>query len=177
VAPGLAVEEVDVPGPPTSAALRAAGWAEAVLLLAGAGVTTGAVRVDGGAVEVSAPGGGRALASVGDGRIRIVVRAGQVLDEIVLRSYCVGAAHMGLSWVTSESLAVGPDGDVLDLTVRSFGVLRALDTPAVDVVVQDDPGPPVAVSPAVFAAVAAAVWLDQGCPPDLPTGRVLGASA
>jgi hypothetical protein len=177
VAPGLVLEEVDVPGPPTSAALRAAGWAEAVLLLAGAGVSTGAVRVGDGHVEVTAPGGGRARASVGDGRIRVEVRAGEVLDHVVLRSYCVGAAHMGLSWVTSESLAVGADGEVLDLTVRSFGVLRALDTPPIDVVVEDDPGPPVAVSSAVFAAVAAAVWLDQGCPPDLPTGRALGASA
>ena len=30
VAPGLVVEEVDVVGPPTSAALRGAGWVEAI---------------------------------------------------------------------------------------------------------------------------------------------------
>ena len=34
VAPGLEVQEVDVAGPPTSTALRAAGWAEAAILLA-----------------------------------------------------------------------------------------------------------------------------------------------
>jgi hypothetical protein len=29
-------------------------------------------------------------------------------------------------------------------------------------------GPPVNGSDAVFAAVAAALWVDRGCPPDLP---------
>ena len=35
-APGLVVTEVELPGPPTSAEVRAAGWAEAAVLLAGA---------------------------------------------------------------------------------------------------------------------------------------------
>ena len=38
VAPGLLVEAVAVPGPPTSAAVRATGWAEALALAAAAGV-------------------------------------------------------------------------------------------------------------------------------------------
>lgn len=168
LAPGLTVEEVDVAGPPTSAALRAAGWAEAAVLLAGAGAATDRVSVLDGEVRVTAPGGGVAAVRVDDGLIRVRVRPGTVLDEVVLRSYCIGAAHMGLSWVTSESLTVGPDGEVLDLTVRSFGVLRALDTPTIEVVVDDDGGEPVAVSPAVFAATAAAVWRSLGCPADLP---------
>ena len=54
------------------------------------------------------------------------------LDEVVLRSYCIGAAHMALGWVTSEGLAVDDDGDVIDLTIRSFGILRAADMPPVD---------------------------------------------
>jgi xanthine dehydrogenase small subunit len=62
---------------------------------------------------------------------------------------------------------------VQDLTVRSFGVLRAADMPAVDVTVVPGDGPPVAVSDAVFAAVAAAVWRHQGCPGVWPTGRPL----
>ncbi len=36
VAPGLVLEEVDLAGPPTSVDLRGTGWAEAVVLLAGA---------------------------------------------------------------------------------------------------------------------------------------------
>ncbi len=47
----------------------------------------------------------------------------------MLRSYCIGAAHMALGWVRSEGLAVDADGVPLDLTIRSFGILRAVDMP------------------------------------------------
>jgi CO/xanthine dehydrogenase Mo-binding subunit len=98
------------------------------------------------------------------------VACGDPLDEVVLRSYCVGAAHQALGWVTSEGLAVDDAGEVLDLTVRSFGVPRAVDTPPIDVEIEPGDGDPVNGSDAVFAAVAAAVWIDQGCAQDWPTG-------
>jgi hypothetical protein len=185
VAPGLRVDAVEVPGPPTSAALRAVGWAEALALSAGAGVL---VDESGGAPGVSAvdvgdgqarvtlrsPAGAVATADVVLGpaaRVAVRVRCGRVLDEVVLRSYCVGAAHMALGWVTSEGLAVDAGGEVHDLTIRSFGVLRAVDTPPIEVVVDPaDDGPPVNGSDAVYAAVAAATWLAQGAPPAWPTG-------
>ena len=93
-------------------------------------------------------------------RVEVRVAAGDPLDEIVLRSYCVGAAHMALGWVCSEGLAVDPGtGEVLDLTIRSFGVIRPARTPPIDITVVDDPGAPrAAASDAVFAAVAAAAW-------------------
>lgn len=164
LAPELVVEEVDVAGPSTSLDLRAAGWAEVALLRAGA---------VGAPLPVSAPGGGRAEAEVdASGAIRVRVACGDPLDEVVLRSYCIGAAHMALSWVTSEGLAVDVDGALHDLTVRSFGILRAADTPPIEVEIDPTPGTggdPVRGSDAVFAAVAAAVWIDQGCPQDLPT--------
>jgi CO/xanthine dehydrogenase Mo-binding subunit len=106
----------------------------------------------------------------GDGTVRVQVQAGEVLDETVLRSYCTGAAHMALSWVSGEGIAVDDTGAVHDLTIRSFGVLRAVDTPPIDVSIVDGAGPPVRGSDAVFAAVAAAAWLHVGCPPDWPTG-------
>jgi CO/xanthine dehydrogenase Mo-binding subunit len=107
-----------------------------------------------------------------DGRVRVRVACGDPLDEVVLRSYCVGAAHMGLGWVRSEGLAVAADGEVADLTIRSFGVLRALDTPTVDVEIEHPSGEaPVNGSDAVFAAVAAAAWIGQGCPEAWPTER------
>ena len=67
---------------------------------------------------------------------------------------------MALGWVLTEGLAVDPDsGEVLDLTIRSFGILRARSTPPIDVTVLDDPGPPCPRrGDAVFAAVAAATW-------------------
>jgi aerobic-type carbon monoxide dehydrogenase small subunit (CoxS/CutS family) len=164
VAPGLVVEEVEVAGPATSVAVRAAGWAEAAVLVAavaGAGPDT-----------VRAPSGAVARAHLDPaGEVHVTVRCGNPLDEVVLRSYCIGAAHMALGWVRSEGLAVGPDGEPLDLTIRSFGVVRAVDTPTIRVEVEPDDGPPVNGSDAVFAAVAAAAWRQAGHPPAWPCAR------
>ena len=159
------VEQVDVAGPPTSCRLRAAGWAEGVVLRAALAGTAG---------EVVAPGGGRAQAEIGaDNRVRVWVDAGLPLDEVVLRSYCIGAAHMALGWVTAEGITVDEAGTPLDLTIRSFGVLRAVDTPPIEVEIEPSNRPPVPVSDAVFAAVAAATWAAQGFPPVWPTGQRL----
>lgn len=176
-APGLIVSEVDVAGPPTSVAVRGAGWLEATVLLAGAGAGGPALEVepgpDGGAVRVTDRRGGVATARFMQGVLSVEVDAGDPLDEVVLRSYCVGAAHMGASLVTSESLAVDADGDPHDLTVRSLGVLGAAATPPVEVAVSGRGGEPVAVSEAVMAAVAAVVWRSAGCPSRWPTGTAL----
>jgi CO/xanthine dehydrogenase Mo-binding subunit len=156
-APGLDVEEVDVAGPPVSCDPRAAGWAEAAVLLQPG--------------RVVAPNGAWAEAEVDGSGVRVTVSCGEPLDEVVLRSYCIGAAHMALGWVASEGLAVDDEGVVHDLTIRSFGVLRAVDTPPIQITI--DPhaeGEPVNGSDAVFAAVAAAAWRAQGFPPDWPTG-------
>jgi xanthine dehydrogenase small subunit len=161
VAPGLEVEEVEVPGPPTSAAVRAAGWAEAAVLLAG-------LRGEQEAT-VASPTGAAATALVDGAGIRVRVACGDPLDEVVLRSYCVGAAHMALGWVRSEGLAVDEAGTVHDLTIRSFGILRPSEMPPVDVEIVRDAGEPVNGSDAVFAAVAASAWIGQGCPPEWPT--------
>ncbi|MEQ1785667.1 MAG: hypothetical protein ABL966_01340, partial [Acidimicrobiales bacterium] len=163
VAPDLVVEEVDVPGPPTSTALRAAGWAEATVLLAGARGT---------AAPVTDPHTGAvASAEIGaDGTVHVSLDAGEILDPVVLRSFATGATHMALSWVSGEGIAVDAAGVVLDLTIRSFGVLRAVDTPPIEVELVAGSGPAVRGGDAVFVAVAAAAWLHLGCPPDWPTG-------
>jgi aerobic-type carbon monoxide dehydrogenase small subunit (CoxS/CutS family) len=168
--PGIEVRatwnEVPVAGPPVSAALRAAGAAEQAMLVAGA---------LGRDLDVVTPSGARARARVGlDGtrvtRIEVDLAAGDPLDEIVLRSYAIGAAHMALGWVTSEALAVDPvTGEVHDLTIRSFGVVRAAATPPIEVTILDDPAPPRArATDAVFAAVASATWNALGRPVSLP---------
>ncbi|MDQ1391572.1 MAG: xanthine dehydrogenase small subunit, partial [Acidimicrobiaceae bacterium] len=126
---------------------------------------------------VSPAGGGCATAEVEiapDGRpglVRVSVACGEALDEIVLRSYCIGAAHMALSWVCSEGIAVDEAGEPQDLTIRSFGILRAIDTPPIDVTIEPSMGRPVNGSDAVFAAVAAATWIAQGRPGTWPTMR------
>jgi xanthine dehydrogenase small subunit len=73
--------------------------------------------------------------------------------------------------VLSEGVAVDGSGDPEDLTIRSWGVLRARDTPVITVTIAAAPGPPRNGSDAVFAAVAAAAWIAQGLPPRWPTRR------
>ncbi len=163
VAPQLEVVEVDVAGPPTSSDLRGAGWVEALVLAAAA-----RARLP---VSVTTPAGASAAADVGDDGVAVRVECGRVLDAVVLRSYCIGAAHMALGWVRREGIAVDDAGEVQDLTIRSFGILRAAETPSVDVEVVPSDGPPVNGSDAVFAAVAAAEWLRQGCTQDWPVER------
>ena len=162
VAPELAVEEVDVPGPPTSIDLRAAGWAEAIVLLAGARGMAGPVT--------DPTTGATAEAHVSGGAIRVRVDAGEPLDDVVLRSYATGAAHMALSWLSREGIAVDGAGEVHDLTIRSFGVLRAVDTPPIEVEITSSGAAPVRSGDAVFAAVAAAAWRALGHPGTWPAG-------
>ena len=172
VAPGLVVEEIAVPGPPVSAEMRGAGWAEATVLLAALEARRLGRVGPGHEVTVESPDRARATAVIGpDGAVRVTVAAGEVLDEVVMRSYAVGAVHQALGWVLREGVATDPEGNVLDLTIRSFGILSARDMPAVDVVVEDSGGPAVRGSDAVFAAVAAAAWLAAGLPPAWPVQR------
>jgi hypothetical protein len=162
VAPGWRVEEVDVTGPRTSMALRGAGWAEAAVLVSSLGAAPD---------TVVAPNGAIATANIDDaGGVHVRVRCGEPRDEVVLRSYCTGAAHMALGWVRSEGLAVDATGVPVDLTIRSFGILRASETPRVTVEVEPDAGEPVNGSDAVFAAVAAAAWRHAGFSPRWPVG-------
>ncbi len=164
---------VDVAGPPVSADLRASGLAETAVLVEGAidaaGVDRSALTAERTLLDscVVVPSGASAGARVHvdaatgvPGLIEVRLVAGDPLDEVVLRSYAIGAAHMALGWVCTESLAVDPEtGEVHDLTIRSFGIVRAKDMPRVDVVILDDPREPLAgASDAVFAAVAAATW-------------------
>jgi xanthine dehydrogenase small subunit len=169
----------DVSGPPVSGDLRAAGLAEHALLLEGALTEAGADRASlvrddraGSALLDTCAPGPRGSGALAGARVRldqatgavsgveVRVVAGDPLDEVVLRSYAIGAAHMALGWVLTEGLTVDPaTGEVHDLTIRSFGIIRAKDTPPIDVTIVDDPGPPHArTSDAVFAAVASATW-------------------
>jgi xanthine dehydrogenase small subunit len=199
VAPSLTVVEVDIAGPPTSAALRAAGWAEAAVLLAAVAAAVPAAGAPGDALAaipardgspgatgllispgvatatVTSPAGASATARVElddqaqPSGVWVKVTCGDPLDTVVLRSYAIGAAHMALGWVCREAVAVDGDGTPQDLTIRSFGVLRARETPPIEVTIEPSTSRPVNGSDAVFAAVAAATWLAQGCPPTWPT--------
>jgi aerobic-type carbon monoxide dehydrogenase small subunit (CoxS/CutS family) len=165
-------------GPPTAREPRAAVFAEMRVLQEGAldaagfdraahltDARTESVFLDNVVTmpDAGSSAGARVVVSPETGaleRVEVRVAAGDPLDEVVLRSYAIGAAHMALGWVLTEGLAVDPEtGEVHDLTIRSFGIVRAKDTPPIEVTVVDDPGPPLArSSDAVFCAVAAAMW-------------------
>jgi xanthine dehydrogenase small subunit len=165
-APSLEVVELDVSGPPTSAAVRGAGWVEAAVLLAS--------LAPGPEWRVRSPSGATASARIDpDTSVHARVRCGRALDPVVLRSYCIGAAHMALGWVRSEGLAVDEHGVPVDLTIRSFGILRAIDTPRIDIEIEDDDSEPVNGSDAVFAAVAAAAWAETGWRQRWPTSHTV----
>lgn len=170
-------EQVDLVGPTVGSGLRAAGWAEQVVLVEGAIAAAGIDRrslvtdersedalLDTCArASTDALAGARVTLDPSSGAladVEVCVAAGDPLDEVVLRSYAIGAAHMALGWVLSEGLTVDPTtGELLDLTIRSFGIIRAKNTPPIRIRILDDPGPPLGrSSDAVFAAVAAATW-------------------
>ena len=156
------VEEVDVAGPPTSIALRAAGWAEAA-------VAAGVAR----AAPTGHRGHARRRRRLGDRRRRRRPRA-RPLRRPARRGRAAQLLHRrrahGARLGAFEGIAVDADGVPVDLTIRSFGILRAADTPAITVDVDADDGPPVNGSDAVFAAVAAAAWRAAGHPPRWPAG-------
>ena len=120
-----------------------------------------------------APEGGCAtITAFGPDGIDVTVSAGTPLDEVVLRSYAIGAVHAGLGWVSTEGLAVDELGEPQDLTIRSFGILKASELPPVSITIDDDDLDEAArpVSTAVFAAVAAAAWSASGFVSAWPLG-------
>jgi len=180
-------QEQRVVGPRTSAHLRAVGFAERATLVEGALTAAGvdrstlarSERVQRALLDTCSQSFDGALAGarvqLGDNGnlagVAVRVAAGDPLDDVVMRSYATGAVHMALGWVLTEGIAVDPEsGDVHDLTIRSFGVIRAKDTPPIDVEIIDDDGPPLGrASDAVFAAVAGATWnalASDGARPD-----------
>jgi xanthine dehydrogenase small subunit len=178
VGPDLAVELVDVPGPPVSPDLRGAGWAEVLAArVALAARATGADTAAGsGQAHVTVPGGGSARVElrVGEssrGGLEVDVWAGEILCPVTLRSYALGAVHQALGMVWSEGIAVDPAGEPVDLTIRSFGILAARDMPAVTVRLHEEDGWPANGSDAVFVATLAAAWMAEGLPGRWPTRR------
>lgn len=164
------ITEVAVLGPPTSAEIRAAGWAELAVVLS-------SLRPDDGLIGdlVVSPEGARASARCdAEGELWLTLECGADPDDVgemtVLRSYCMGAVHMALGWVHSEGIAVDEQGEPRDLTLRSLGIPGSTEMPVVhlEVLPLDPDALPVNGSDAVFAAVAAALWRRSDWAPRWP---------
>jgi aerobic-type carbon monoxide dehydrogenase small subunit (CoxS/CutS family) len=174
LAPALAVEQVEVAGPPVSADLRGAGWAEVLAALAALRAEPG--EEGEGRAEVAVSGAGQAAVELrlddgARGEVVVDLWAGEVLCPVTLRSYALGAVHQALGLVWSEGIAVDEAGEPVDLTIRSFGILSARDMPEVTVRLHEGDGWPVNGSDAVYAATLAAAWVAEGLPPRWPTRR------
>ena len=162
----ITVEVVDIVGPRVGATHRGAVIAE---LLAAKASLHG---VAGAPIEVEALNGARAsVAKRDDGSLEVRVAAGDPLCDVTLESYIVGAVHQGLGMVTSEGIAVDEEGEVHDLTIRSFGILSASQMPRVHVVIEDDPREALACGVAVLAATMAVHWVASGRGPVWPIER------
>ncbi len=172
--PGVEVEQVGVAGPPVAPELRGAGWAEALAAVHALGAPPTPPGT--GRARVGLPGAGTAAVAlqVADGergRVEVDVWAGEILCPVTLRSYALGAVHQALGMVWSEGIAVGPAGEPVDLTIRSFGILAARDMPEVVVRLHEEDRWPVNGSDAVFVATLAAAWIADGLPARWPTRR------
>ncbi|MEZ5268021.1 MAG: hypothetical protein R2789_05455 [Microthrixaceae bacterium] len=164
-APGVSVDLVDLAGPPTTTAVRAAGWAEVFCALVAAGHRGPLGGRDGTGVRVDLPSGAWARTELrgedtggspreiseahvseaqisevqlSEPHVEVTVGAGDPVDPVVLRSYVIGAVHMAAGMVCSEGLSVDPEGNVADLTIRSFGILPASAMPRVRVVLDPE---------------------------------------
>ena len=154
-----------MPGPAVAPELRGAVWAE--VMAARAALSAAPTEPRTGVVDIGVPGSGRARAELrldegARGTLVLDVFAGEPLCAVTLRSYALGAAHQALGLVWSEGIAVDADGEPVDLTIRSFGILAARDMPEVTVRVHPGEGWPLNGSDAVFVATLAAAWLAEG---------------
>jgi xanthine dehydrogenase small subunit len=182
VAPHVVVEDAPIAGPLVAEELRGAGWVEVLAALHALDALAPQLaterRPGTGRADVTVPGGGRAQVDLdlhggayGRGEVTVEVWAGEVLDPVTLRSYVMGAVHQGLGLVWSEGIAVDANGNPVDLTIRSFGILAARDMPQVEVTLHAEDRWPVNGSDAVFAATVAAAWIADGGPSTWPTRR------
>ena len=84
------------------------------------------------------------VADAATGRIERVVAAhdvGQVVNPLLCEGLVEGSVHMGLGYALSEDFPVDEWGRPVGSTLRSLGILRPRDMPAVDVILVECPQP------------------------------------
>jgi xanthine dehydrogenase molybdenum-binding subunit len=78
------------------------------------------------------------------GTIEHVVAAhdvGRAVNPLLCEGQIEGAVHMGLGYALSEDFPADGDGRPTNMTLRSLGIIRAKDVPAIDVVLVESAQP------------------------------------
>jgi xanthine dehydrogenase molybdenum-binding subunit len=81
------------------------------------------------------------------GKVQKIVAAhdaGRIMNPTLFEGQIEGSIHMGLGYALTEDFAVKPDGHPKSLMLRSCGILRAHQTPEIEVIgveVPDEHGP------------------------------------
>jgi xanthine dehydrogenase molybdenum-binding subunit len=78
------------------------------------------------------------------GAIERVVAAhdvGRAVNPLLCEGQIEGAVHMGLGYALSEDFPADGDGRPTNMTLRSLGIIRAKDVPAIDVVLVESAQP------------------------------------
>ncbi|MGH9067427.1 MAG: xanthine dehydrogenase family protein molybdopterin-binding subunit, partial [Acidimicrobiales bacterium] len=84
------------------------------------------------------------VADRGSGRIETVVAAhdvGRAVNPMLCEGQIEGAVHMGLGYALSEELPADDAGRPTHMTLRSLGILRAKDVPAIETILVESPQP------------------------------------
>lgn len=85
------------------------------------------------------------IADKSTGKIERVIAAhdvGRAVNPTLCEGQIEGSVHMGLGYALTEDFPADPDtGFPTNMTLRSLGILRAKDVPAIDVVLVESPQP------------------------------------
>jgi CO/xanthine dehydrogenase Mo-binding subunit len=85
------------------------------------------------------------IADKGTGKIERVIAAhdvGRAVNPTLCEGQIEGSVHMGLGYALTEDFPSDPEsGFPTNMTLRSLGILRAKDVPAIDVILVESPQP------------------------------------
>jgi xanthine dehydrogenase molybdenum-binding subunit len=112
---------------------------------------------------------------------------GRAVNPMLCEGQIEGAVHMGLGYALSEEFPTDEDGRPTHMTLRSLGILRAKDVPAIEPILVEVPQPrspygikgmgEIGLVPTAGAVAAALHDLDGQWRVTLPMRRPVGAAA
>jgi len=74
-------------------------------------------------------------------KVLAVHDVGRAVNPLLCEGQIQGAVHMGLGYALSEEFPCDDEGRPQNMTLRSLGIIRAKDVPAIDVILVEAPQP------------------------------------